>query len=119
MPAIRDSAPVLAVTRETIKPMLAFFTGQLGFDAHTVLGEGPNFAMLRRDSKEVFLACAKEPAAPPQNEWAIYFWVDDVEAMHADIAARGGKPGPLTKKPYDMVEFEITAPDGRIITFGQ
>ncbi len=118
MPAIRDLAPVLATTAATMKPMLVFFTDQLGFDAHTVLGEGPQFAMLRRDGKEVFLTCAK-PFTPPQGEWAIYFWVDDVEAMRADVVARGGEPGPLTTKPYDMVEFEITAPDGRIITFGQ
>ena len=115
---IRDHAPVLAVTRATMQPMLAFFTGPLGFDAHTQLGEGPQFAMLKRDGKEVFLTCAK-PFEPPQSEWAIYFWVDDVAAMHADVTAKGGKPGPLTKKPYDMTEFEIAAPDGRIITFGQ
>ena len=119
MSRIRDLAPVLAVTSATMKQVLSFFVDQLGFDAHTMLGEGPQFAMLKRDGKEVFLTCAKQPSAPPQNEWAIYFWVDDVEAMRADIVERGGKPGSLTKKPYDMVEFEITAPDGRIITFGQ
>ena len=115
---IRDHAPVLAVTAATMKPMLSFFTDTLGFDAHTVLGEGPNFAMLRRDGKEVFLTCVK-PFTPPLGEWAIYFWVDDVEAMHAEITRRGGAPGALTAKPYDMVEFEVTAPDGRVITFGQ
>ncbi|MFZ2030723.1 MAG: hypothetical protein WAU68_10475 [Vitreimonas sp.] len=115
---LRDHAPVLAVTRDTMKPMLGFFVDQLGFDAHTVLGEGPQFAMLRRDGKEVFLTCTAS-FTPPQNEWAIYFWVDDIEAMRADVVARGGAAGPLTDKPYEMVEFEISAPDGRVITFGQ
>jgi hypothetical protein len=117
MAKLRDHAPVLAVVRETMKPMLGFFVDQLGFDAHTVLGEEPQFVMMRRDGKEVFLTCTN--FTPPQNEWAIYFWVDDVEAMRADVVTRGGEPGPLTNKPYDMVEFEIMAPDGRIITFGQ
>ena len=115
---IRDIAPVLAVTRASMQPMLAFFTGQLGFDAETVLGDGPQFAMLKRDGKTVMLTCVM-PFQPPQGEWAVYFWVDDVEAMHKDVQGRGGQPGPLTHKEYGMIEFEITAPDGRIITFGQ
>ena len=118
MPTIRDLAPVLAVTRASMQPMLAFFTDQLGFSTDTLIGDPPQFAMLMRDGKTVMLTCDKDFTLPQKN-WAVYFWIDDVEAMHAEALERGAKAGPLTNKPYDMVEFEITAPDGRIITFGQ
>jgi predicted enzyme related to lactoylglutathione lyase len=115
---LSDSAPVFAVTRATMQPMIGFFVDQLGFAADTLLSEPVQFAMLKRDGKTVMLTCVK-PFEPPQSEWAVYFWVDDVAAMHTEVVARGGKPGALTDKPYDMAEFEIAAPDGRIITFGQ
>ena len=111
-------APGLAVTRATVQPMIGFFVDQLGFAADTVLGEPVQFATLKRDGQTVMLTCV-QPFDPPQNEAAAYFWVDDVAAMPANVVARGGKPGALTDKSYDMVEFEIAAPDGRLVTFGQ
>jgi hypothetical protein len=115
---ITELAPVLAVTRTTMQPMIGFFVDHLGFTADTLLGEPTQFAMLRRDGKTVMLTCVK-PFTPPQGEWAAYFWVDDVVVMYRDVIARGGNPGALANKPYGTSEFEIAAPDGRIITFGQ
>ena len=115
---ITELAPVLPVSSNTMRPMLDFFTERLGFSADTLLGEPTQFAMLRRDGKTVMLTCARTFSLP-KKEWAIYFWVDDVDALHAEAEKRGARPGPLVDKEYGNREFEVTAPDGRIITFGQ
>lgn len=112
-------APVLSVNKRTMQPMIDFFADRLGFEVDTVLGKQPAFAMLCRDKNTVMLAC--RPSIPwPHKGWAIYFWVDDVDAITSEIEQRGAqlKCGP-TMKDYGCKEIEIMTPDGRDIVFGQ
>lgn len=56
----------------------------------------------------------------PHKGWAIYFWVDDVDALASELK----QPGTRLKccptiKVYDCKEIEIMSPDGRDIVFEQ
>jgi len=52
--------------------------------------------------------------------WNIYFWVSDVEALHAELAARGAIIDyGLCDQPYGCREFGIRDLDGHDIGFGQ
>jgi predicted enzyme related to lactoylglutathione lyase len=49
-----------------------------------------------------------------------YFWVDDVDATYAEVAARGAQ---LLHEPvdhaYGLCEFRVQDPDGYILAFGK
>jgi predicted enzyme related to lactoylglutathione lyase len=102
-----------------MQPMIDFFVEQLRFRVDTVVGKQPAFAMLCRDENTVMLAC--RPAIPwPHKGWAIYFWVDNVDAFTLEVEQLGAqiKCGPAMKD-YGCKEVEIMTPDGRVIVFGQ
>jgi hypothetical protein len=45
--------------------------------------------------------------------------VDDVDALHAEIRARGGRSTPPTDQHYGMREIVVTTVDGHRIVFAQ
>jgi predicted enzyme related to lactoylglutathione lyase len=49
-----------------------------------------------------------------------YFWVDDVEALHAEVTDRGAEivHGPIDQG-YGLREFRVRDPDGYILAFGR
>ena len=116
---LQRCAPVLNVNSRTIKPTIAFFTEKLGFNVDTAIGKEPRFAMLSRDDITVMLAC-KSMIPWPHKGWAIYIWVNDVDALTAEFETRHLtlKSAP-TLKEYGCKEVEVLLPDGRTIAFGQ
>jgi len=52
--------------------------------------------------------------------WNVYFWVDDVDALFAELKGRGAKIDyGLGNKPYGIREFGVQDLDGHDIGFGQ
>jgi uncharacterized glyoxalase superfamily protein PhnB len=52
--------------------------------------------------------------------WNVYFWVDDVDTLYAELRERGVKIDyELHNKPYGCREFGIQDLDGHDIAFGQ
>ncbi len=52
--------------------------------------------------------------------WNVYFWVDDVEAIYAELTARGATIDyELCDQPYGVKEFGVQDLDGYDIAFGQ
>lgn len=105
-PKPQRCAPVLSVNNRTMQPMIEFLVDRLGFQIDTVLRNPLAFAMLCRDENTVMLAC-RPSILWPHKGWAIYFWVDDVDAITTAV------------KDYGCKEIEVTTPDGRDIVFGQ
>jgi hypothetical protein len=60
------------------------------------------------------------PAAEigPHN-WFGYCEVDDVDALRAEITARGAQCSLPADRPYGMREIVVTTIDGNRIVFGQ
>ena len=55
-----------------------------------MFGEPPTFCLLSRDNVAIFLDLARTPHPAPLNQyWAIYLYVDDVDATAAEPKARG------------------------------
>lgn len=50
---------------------------------------------------------------------ALYFIVDDVDALHRDVAPKAKVVMPLKTQVYGMREFAVEDPDGHILTFAQ
>lgn len=62
-------------------------------------------------------------AIPPANlgdhQYFAYVVMDDIDAYHAEIAARGAVVPPPADRPWGMREMPVATPDGHRIMFGQ
>jgi len=116
-------APVLLVA--DIKKSAAFWQEKLGF-AGEFYGEPTNFAIMSRDRVRVMLALVPNGAKIVPN-WHVvpsgntaYIWVDDVDAMYAEVLSRGtGIDFTIYNTPWGTREFGVQDPAGHDIAFGQ
>ena len=89
-------------------------------------GEPPCFCIVGRDGITVTLDQSREgddgeDRVSPRNQyWAAYLYVEDVDALAADLTAKGIEilRGPVDQ-PYGCREIDIRDPDGHILGFGQ
>ncbi len=121
---IIGSAPILLVA-DVVKSA-EYYRDRLGFSYERFWGEPPCFCMPRRDSHIVMLSQVDDPKhivphyKVVPNMWNIYFWVDDVEAIYAEMKERGATIDyELGVKEYGVKEFGVQDLDGYDIAFGQ
>lgn len=124
MPKITASAPVLLV-KDVVKAA-AYYRDKLGFTDAKLYGEPPNFAMVRRDGFTVMLAQLGEGLTSVPHwkvvdkMWNIYFWVDDVETIYAELQNSGAIIDyTLYSTPWGVREFGVQDLDDHDIAFGQ
>lgn len=98
----------------------------LGFGYERFYGEPPSFVILERDDMYVMLKGVTDVnrVVPhwtiEEHLWNVYFWVSDVDALHADLVRRGAKLDyGLCDQEYGCREFAIRDLDGYVIGFGQ
>jgi catechol 2,3-dioxygenase-like lactoylglutathione lyase family enzyme len=104
----------------------AYWIEKVGFGLVGEWGDPPDFAILGRDGRYVMIGAAPaDHVIVPYwktrpNLWNAYFWVDDVEALFAELKARGARIDyDLCTQPYHVREFGIQDPDGHDVGFGQ
>lgn len=123
-PRLIASAAVLLV--RDVVAAANHYRGCLGFSYDRFWGEPPNFVMLRRDGLTLMLQQASEPAhvvphwTVSPGMWNVYFWVRNVDALHAECVRNGAIIDyGLCDKDYGCREFGIRDLDGHDIGFGQ
>ncbi len=98
---------------------LAYYRDMLGFDVTFQYGEPTYYACLCRDEVAVHLRAASENTGWVPGNGAIAVFVTDVDALHAELAARGAR---VLKPPqdyaYGMRDFGVADLDGNQLTFG-
>ena len=121
---IIGSAGVLLV--KDVVAAADYYRDKLGFHYDRLWGEPPDFAMLFRDSYCVMLSQVDDPSKivphwkVVNQMWNLYFWVDDVDAIYAEMQASGAIIDySLGMKPYGVKEFGVQDLDGHDIAFGQ
>jgi catechol 2,3-dioxygenase-like lactoylglutathione lyase family enzyme len=107
--------PVADLTRS-----IAFYRDVLGFEigdqdsTEAVLGPARI-----RFGKEGYGPTDRSTTKPPGSA-ILFLQSDDVEARHAAVRARGGKPSRIERVNWiKMRMFEIRDPDGNVLWFGQ
>lgn len=107
-------APVLCVKES--KSIIDYLVDRLGFTLQGSVGDPPAWASLCRNNVELMVVAGDHPD-PPQD-WAAYFYVDNADELHAEIAGRGAEivRGPVNEF-YGNREVEARLPDGRRIVF--
>ncbi len=111
------SAALFAV--EDIERALAYYRDALGFRIDFRWGEPAIYAGIARDEVCIHLqTAALSPRAPGQG--ALNVFVTDVDALHAEFAARGARiVRPPQDYDYGMRDFDVLDPDGNDLCFGQ
>ena len=71
-----------------VGPTIAYYESVLGF---TTVGRDANTAILRRDDAEIGLVVKSDHQ--PHEAGSLAFKVDDLDALHRELAQRGGNPG--------------------------
>lgn len=90
----------------------------LGFDLAFEYGKPTFYAGLCRDEIELHLIAAKQTKRVA-GQGAIAIFVEDVDALYAELRARGARaPTPPKDYPYGMRDFNVIDPDGNQLTFG-
>jgi catechol 2,3-dioxygenase-like lactoylglutathione lyase family enzyme len=117
-PKIASWAFVLAV--HDLDKSAGYFRDVLGFEV--LWADAADWRLVQRDSVRVMLGhCPSDvpPAALGSHNWFGYIDVNDVDALYAEISARGAVCTPPANRPYGMREIVVTTTDGHRIVFGQ
>ncbi len=121
---ILRQAPILFASN--LRQSIAYWQDKLGFEQHGIFGEPPEFAIMEYGNAFAMLKQApKGHAIVPywkvsEGIWNAYFWVDDVEALFADVKRRGATVDyGLCDQFYNVREFAVHDPDRQSIGFGQ
>jgi len=113
---LKGDAVVFAVS--DMAASLAYYRDALGFSVEFRWGEPVSYACLCRDNVALHLAIQSLARRQP-GQGALCIFVSDVDAIHAEIAARGAR---VVKPPkdydYGMRDFDVRDLDGNQITYG-
>lgn len=117
-------APVLLV--KDLVGAAEYWRDKVGFSYDELYGEPPAFAMPGRDGLTVMLCKVgagvefKPNWHHVEKMWDAYFWVDDAEALYAELVGRGAKIDyEIYNAPHGCREFGIQDLDDHDIAFGQ
>src|SRR5215470_9661004 len=117
-PRIAPWAFVLAVP--DLERSAAYYRDVLGFQIRW--DEASDWRLAERDGVRVMLGhCPGDMRASEigSHNWFGYVEVDDVDALHAEITARGASSTAPKTTHYGMREIVVTTVDGHRIVFAQ
>ncbi len=124
MARITSTAAVLLV--KDVVASANYFRDRLGFEYDKLWGEPPGFCMVWRDKHVVMLSQAPADAQLVPNwrivdkMWNLYIWVDDVDAIYAELRQRGAIIDyEMCLQPYGVKEFGVQDLDDHDIGIGQ
>jgi len=116
-PKVTEQHHVLAVP--DIAATARWWVDVMGFE---VWMEPDGWIFLRRGAFSLMLGECPD-AIPPRDlgdhQYFAYVVMDDVDAYHAEVSARGLEVAPPQDKPWGMREMPVQTPDGNRIMFGQ
>lgn len=84
--------------------------------------EPEGWIFLRMDSFSLMIGECPDAISPQDlgdHQYFAYVVLEDVDAYHAEITARGLDVGAPQDKPWGMREMPVQTPDGHRIMFGQ
>jgi catechol 2,3-dioxygenase-like lactoylglutathione lyase family enzyme len=115
-PMMVGAATVFVVS--DIAKSIEYYRDVLGFTADFQYGTPTFYACLCRDEVSLHLIAARQTKRLPGNG-AICVFVKDVDAVHAELAARGAR---VVKPPqnydYGMRDFDVLDLDGNQLVYG-
>lgn len=106
---------------------VGFYCEKLGFDIDRRFDDQGNlvWAHLSRGPIQLMINASHERSArgtradaKTYDDVLLYFYVEDVHALHRELSAKGCSPGPVEAQDYGLDEFTLRDPDGYELGFG-
>ncbi len=119
MTTLRFAAPLLLV--DDLDKAVSFYTEKLGFVCQFVYSGF--YASVARDASVVHLKCAPKTAADRANRQQnghldVYIEVDDAAELYIEFTDRRTPISqPLATQAWQMIDFQVTDPDGYVLCF--
>jgi catechol 2,3-dioxygenase-like lactoylglutathione lyase family enzyme len=121
---LASHATVLLV--DDVAGALDYYRDKLGFEGHAWEVNPTHYAYVSRGNCHVHFACFKDAGPRPNSEavppdmFDLYIYVDDVDALHAELVERGAEilNAPLDTE-YGLREIRVRDPEGYILAFGK
>jgi catechol 2,3-dioxygenase-like lactoylglutathione lyase family enzyme len=112
---LTDAASVLVV--EDVARSLDYYRDKLGFDGRAYEKDPTNYGYASREHCNVHLAHGRPH---PNGFFDVYVYVDDVDALHDELRARGAEVlnAPVHTE-YGLREIRVRDPDGYVLAFGK
>jgi catechol 2,3-dioxygenase-like lactoylglutathione lyase family enzyme len=119
-------APMLLA--HDMQSTMAFYTDVLGFTVTGTLEDPVSWCSLEKDGASLMFVWAGPPHehAPGEEHdhslgipGVIYFWPDDVRALHDSVAPKWPICEELGVRPHGMLEFAVIDPNGYRLRFGE
>jgi predicted enzyme related to lactoylglutathione lyase len=104
-----------------------YYRDTLGFSYTRFWNDPPSFCMVQRSGIVIMLAQLERSGVmrpnrlvdPEGGAWDAYVWIDDADALHAELRAKGAKiVRGLCDQPYGCRDFEIEDCNGYRLCFG-
>ena len=121
--SVTSHATVLLV--DDVGRALDYYRDQLGFAGHAWEVNPRHYGYASRGGCHVHFACFRDAGPRPNSEtvppdmFDLYIYVDDVDALHEELKARGADLlDALGDTDYGMHEFRVRDPHGYILAFG-
>ena len=121
--SVAHHATVLLV--DDVGGALDYYRDKLGFDGHAWEVNPTHYGYASRGDTYVHFECFHRAGPRPNSEavppdmFDLYIYVDDVEALHEELTARGAD---LLSAPHDteygLREIRVRDPHGYILAFG-
>ena len=109
---------ITVFTVKDVMESLAYYREKLCFDAAFEYGKPTFYVGLCSGNVTLHLIAASKTTRQP-GQGAVSIFVDDVDALHADLVKRGAK---VLKAPqdydYGLRDFDVADLDGNMIFFG-
>jgi catechol 2,3-dioxygenase-like lactoylglutathione lyase family enzyme len=122
--SIGSHATVLLV--DDVGRALDYYRDKLGFEGHAWEVNPTHYAYVSRGNCHVHFACFANAGPRPNSEtvppdmFDLYVYVDDVDALHAELVERGAD---ILNAPvetgYGLREIRVRDPEGYILAFGK
>lgn len=113
---MRNSIAIFTV--KDIAASLAYYRDKLGFQVAFEYGTPVFYGGLCEGEVSLHVRAASHFKNLP-GQGAVSIFVDDVDALHADLVKRGATV--LTApadQPYGLRDFDVADPDGNMLYFG-
>ena len=108
---------------------LDFYTNVLGFAVGGTLDDPPSWCSLHRDGIDLMFVWTGPPHDHGPDEephdhalglpGVLYFYPDDVAALHDEIKDKWRICEELAVRPHGMLEFAVLDPNGYRLRFGE
>ncbi len=95
-----EDSPIFPV--KELEPAIAYYESVMGF---TTINRDTNTVTLKRDDVEIRLIVKNN--YKPHDAETLSFVVDDLDALHRELAERGGKPGEFVFEGWGDKRFRM------------